>query len=288
MARRKVELFNLSFLDLLTSALGAIIFLFIVVPKGGEAAAPVQQAAIYLDTVQMKIHGPLADSLRTKQAGDTLFAIVVDHQRLPEPPKPQPEAKPERPVVERTPPPRPQPQAPQPSEKPQPQPSAPVVQQPADPTPEPARPVQYKGDMPSVPARVSFEINWANKEDNVDLFVCKGGSCVYGGRKNVRDIGQWDSGKSRNRLIGNDLRTNQEAVRQFDAVIPGEYQVYAEFKESSKNQSSVTITGLVYTKGENGQERGQSFSRRLSLGAERVLIGTVVIQKNGEFQFKSR
>ncbi len=284
MARRKVELFNLSFLDLLTSALGAIIFLFIVVPKGGEAAAPVQQAAIYLDTVQMKIHGPLADSLRTKQAGDTLFAIVVDHERLPEPPRPQPEAKPERPIVERTPPQQPERPQPQPPQTPAP------VTQPAEPTPtpEPARPVQYKGDMPSVPARVSFEINWANREDNVDLFVCKGGNCVYGGRKNVRDIGQWDSGKSRNRLIGNDLRTNQEAVRQFDTVIPGEYQVYASYKESSKNQASVTITGLVYTKGDNGQERGQSFSRRLSLGAERVLIGTVVIQKNGDFQFKSR
>jgi hypothetical protein len=73
MSRRKMQFFNLSFLDLMTGALGAIIFLFIITPKGGESAAPVRQAAIYVDTVQRKLYGDLPDSLLNKEAGDTLL-----------------------------------------------------------------------------------------------------------------------------------------------------------------------------------------------------------------------
>jgi hypothetical protein len=83
MTRRKMQFFNLSFLDLMTGALGAIIFLFIITPKGGESAAPVRQAAIYVDTVQMKLYGDLPDSLLKKEAGDTLFAVLLGHKLLP-------------------------------------------------------------------------------------------------------------------------------------------------------------------------------------------------------------
>jgi hypothetical protein len=98
-------------------------------------------------------------------------------------------------------------------------------------------------------------------------------------------IGEWDSGKSRNRLFGNDLRTNQEAVRQFDEIIPGEYEVYAEFKDSADEEEAIVISGLIYTKNEQGEERGESFSKRLSLGGERVLIGRLVIEENGSYVF---
>ena len=83
MSRRKAELFNLSFLDLLTSALGAVIFLFIITPKGGAPAAKVQQAAVYIDTADMKVFGALHDSLRHKRVGDTLFAVLVDYRNMP-------------------------------------------------------------------------------------------------------------------------------------------------------------------------------------------------------------
>ena len=83
MARRKTSLFNLSFLDVLTSALGAIIFLFVITPKGGQSAAKVRQAMVYFDTVQMKIHGDLPDSLLAKAAGDTLFTVLLAYKNLP-------------------------------------------------------------------------------------------------------------------------------------------------------------------------------------------------------------
>ena len=290
MSRRKAELFNLSFLDLLTSALGAVIFLFIITPKGGAPAAKVQQAAVYIDTSQMKVFGALHDSLRHKRVGDTLFAVLVDYKDMPEDVKPQAYIPPPRQQV-----PEEVKAAKSRSSEPAPQKkedNAPAVKKPEPekpkPAPEPPQPAPaprtYKGDAPSVPCKVSFEVSWRSVEDNVDFFVCKGGDCVYGGRKKDNNIGQWDSGKSRNRLFGNDLRTNQEAVRQFDKIIPGEYKLYAQFKESDKNRSKVIVNGLVYSKDEQNGEHGDTFTTSLTLGNPRVLLGTIVLQENGNFK----
>lgn len=294
MSRRKAELFNLSFLDLLTSALGAVIFLFIITPKGGAPAATVQQAAVYIDTADMKVFGALHDSLRHKRVGDTLFAVLVDYRDMPEEQKqqayipPPRQQAPEQVTIPQERSSRPEPKKEEPpkadnvkdvkkpeTSKPEPKPESP------QPAPEPRT---YKGDAPSVPCLVSFEVSWRSAEDNVDLFVCKGGDCVYGGRKKDNNIGQWDSGKSRNRLFGSDLRTNQEAVRQFDKVLPGEYKLYAQYKESGKNRSKVIVNGLIYTKDEQGREQGDSFTTSLNLGGPRVLLGTVVLQENGNFK----
>lgn len=298
MARRKNQLFNLSFLDLLTSALGAIIFLFIITPKGGQSAADVRQATVYIDTTQMKIFGDLDDSLRFKRVGDTLLTVLVDYktmpvenkepkkilasnERPPEPPKryepipaPKPTKVPEKKIEQ------PKPEKKEEKKIPETKDKTPVKA-------ETPKPPTYKGDAPSVPSSVSFEVSWQNKDDNIDLFVCKGRNCVYGGRKNDKKIGQWDSGKSRNRLFGNDLRTNMEAVRQFDKILPGEYKIYAQYKESKRNRAAVTVDGLIYTKDENNVQRGESFSKRLKLGADRVLLGTVILQANGNYKFKT-
>ncbi|MCB0618923.1 MAG: hypothetical protein KDC43_23250 [Saprospiraceae bacterium] len=289
MARRKSELFNLSFLDLLTGALGAIIFLFIITPKGGESAATVRQAMVYFDTTQMKIYGDLPDSLLHKRSGDTLFTVLLAYKDLPKEEK-EPQkifASRETPVRQET----PQKPAPRVETKPTPEPEKPVkVEKPekketvTEKPPAKETPV-YKGDAPSVPARVSIEISWPDKNDNVDLFVCKGSNCVYGGRKNDDDIGQWDSGKSRNRLFGNDLRTNQEAVRQFDKIVSGQYKIYAMFKDSEQNRKTVTLKGLIYTKDDANVERGENFTHRLTAGDQRVLLGTLILQKNGNYQF---
>jgi hypothetical protein len=281
MSRRKMQFFNLSFLDLMTGALGAIIFLFIITPKGGESAAPVRQAAIYVDTVQRKLYGDLPDSLLNKEAGDTLFAVLLGHKLLPKEKEKFPRILPAPRQIE-------VPKKEEPVKKEQKEPKKETKPReeprPEAPKPDPKPPV-YRGDAPSVPCKVSIEISWASKQNNVDLFVCRGNSCVYGGDKRDRMIGEWDSGKSRNRLFGNDLRTNQEAVRQFDEIIPGEYEVYAEFKDSADEEEAIVISGLIYTKNEQGEERGESFSKRLSLGGERVLIGRLVIEENGSYVF---
>ncbi|GJM33691.1 MAG: hypothetical protein DHS20C18_26920 [Saprospiraceae bacterium] len=291
MSRRKAEIFNLSFLDLLTSALGAIIFLFIITPKGGAPASDVQQVGMYLDTVNHKVFGFLPDSLWQKNVGDTLFTVLVDYKELPD-------EKPERIIVLNEPPKKTydqpvkvkQPETPIPKKvEPKKVPEKPVTK----PT-TPQEPVKtttgesntFKGDAPSVPCKVSFEISWPTEEENIDLYVCRGNTCVYGGRKRDKNIGNWDSGKSRNRLFGNDLRTNQEAVRQFDAIIPGEYTLYAQFKESEKNHRSVTVKGLIYTKDKTGKERGENFSKIIPLSDNRVLLGKVVLLENGVFKLK--
>lgn len=304
MARRSNSLFNLSFLDLLTSALGAIIFLFIITPKGGESAAKVQQALVYFDSTQMKIHGELPDSLLQKSSGDTLLMVLLEYKDLPKASKTpkkifafnesKKEKKPEKIEKPINQPPVKKEEVKTSKEKPKAEekkptaPTSPPVETPTKepkPKPLPSAPI-FKGDAPSVPCKVSFEVSWADITDNIDLFVCRGSSCVYGGRKKDRNIGQWDSGKARNRLFGNDLRTTQEAIRQYDKIIPGEYKLYAQLKESKQKKTSVTISGLIFTKGKSGLQRGESFSKTLKVSKERTYIGTVILQADGNYQFK--
>lgn len=285
MARRKNQVFNLSFLDLVTGALGAVIFLFIITPKGGSSAPDVNQTVVYIDTAEMKIFGDLHDSLQTKKVGDTLFTVLVDYKNFPKPEKRKVEEKKidfnqpvSQPVIKT----RQEPKTEKPVEKP--------IEKTEDKTivTETQETVAFKGDAPSVPCKVSFEINWKDQADNVDFFVCKDGDCVYGGRKRDFAIGQWDSGKSRNRLFGNDLRTTQEAVRQFDEIIPGEYMLYARFKESESNRTSVMLKGLIYTKDKNNQQRGETFTKTISLSENRVLLGKIILKADGTYQFIQR
>ena len=286
--RRSSSPFSLSLLDLLTAALGAVIFLFVITPKGGAGAAAVQQAGIFFDTATMRIHGTLPDSLLAKRPGDTLFAMLVDYRVSPRAAKPVTPASEVR-VVYRD---RPAPPAPAGSNRPDRRVERKATS-PRLPTPDPAKPPQppaptkpdpaYRGTPPSVPARLSFELSWPDRADNVDLFVCQGSNCVYGERKRDRAIGNWDSGKSRNRLFGNDLRTNQEAVRQFDELLPGTYTLYARFKESERGRSSVEASGLIYTKDDAGKPRGQTYARTLQLSERRTRLITVVVAADGTF-----
>ncbi|NJN32958.1 MAG: hypothetical protein HC817_00565 [Saprospiraceae bacterium] len=151
-----------------------------------------------------------------------------------------------------------------------------------------------KGELnirrPSNPCQVAFEINWDNAANNVDLFVYRGTQFVCGrnGNRSNPAIGDWDSGKSRNRLINNDLRTNQEAVRQFKNIVAGEYRIFAQFKETTKPDSisSVRLNGLIYTKNEKGVEKSTTFNTVVSLNPKvKQVIGSVTIQPDGTFFF---
>ncbi|MEZ4955468.1 MAG: hypothetical protein R2825_18040 [Saprospiraceae bacterium] len=75
MARRSTEMFNLSFLDLLSGALGAVIFLFIITPKGGAYLTKHQQAVVYIDVAQPSVWRPPHDSLTHKGVRDTLLVF---------------------------------------------------------------------------------------------------------------------------------------------------------------------------------------------------------------------
>ena len=308
MARRSSEIFNLSFLDLLSGALGAVIFLFIVTPKGGESPAIKPQVVVSIDTSHRQVFGSLHDSLYQTDIGDTLLIVIKDYQQMPSiedcPECPPPQDCPELPRVKKRKPPTSRSIAANENRKGEEsfgssgtvkKPTTFVESKPEQPIGEETpttvfneKTREYQGDPPAVPCQVSFEINWENKQDNIDLFVCKGRNCVYGGggKRRNKNVGQWDSGKSKNSIFGSDLRTNQEAVRQFDRIIPGSYEIYAQFKETKSDKTTIKINGLIYTKTDNGKENGKRFFQIISLSKrKRTLLGTVELKENGEFTF---
>lgn len=284
MKNRNVEFFNLSFLDLLSGALAAVIFLFIIVPKG-EPTVLDDPLSVTYDTLEMKFYGYLPDSISDRQTGDTIFAVIGELTSNPEASAAERADKSERKVKERIDRNRPTP--------------APVsrTKKPDEEKPEPAEvpklkspvaPSKFTGSKPDVPCVLSIEMQWASKKDNVDLFVCKDGECVFGGRRSRSNIGFWDSGKSRTSLFGGDLRTNQEAVRQFDEIIPGTYDILAQYKDSPDPKAELPIRLQVYTKNEDSAERGKEHIFKLSMNpTERTRIAKVTIGPDGEFDFQS-
>jgi hypothetical protein len=289
--RKELELFNLSFLDLLSGALGAVIFLFIVVPKGeGDAPAAEPQLAIMYDTVQKQFFGTIPDSMLDKRIGDSLLAVVFEYKKMPsiEDCPPQRKCPPCPPVK------RPTKREQAAKEKPK-SPTEEIASN-TSPTAEPksdspqkpatTKTTKYTGPMPSVPCKFSVELRWQDKKDNVDLFVCKDGDCVFGGRRYRSFIGYWDSGKSRTSIFGGDVRTSQEAVRQFDEIIPGEYTVLAQFKNTTNAIQSVEVNGMVYSKTDKYGEKGKQFSITLPLNErERTTIGKITVREDGSFDF---
>lgn len=299
--KRETELFNLSFLDLLSAALGAVIFLFIIVPKGNQNSTGHKVLPLTIDTMnQVVFYKFNPEDYRILENGDTMVSFVIKHGNLNlpknedvalsanhkswvdeykeyndknttrlEPVKAKKDSvfnvgKNENPG--------------NPGE------SAPEIEAPKTPR-EVAS--EYKGDLPSVPCKFSVEIKWENKEDNVDLFLCKNGSCVYGGKRNRKHIGTWDSGKSKNKLFADDLTTNQEAIRQFDEIIPGNYEVFAQFKESKESKQKLKIDGLVYSRNPKTGEQGETFVLDLPLDTKnRQKIGEIKLDENGKFYFK--
>lgn len=265
--KRIIDLFNISFLDLLSGALGAVIFLFIIVPKGeGMGPTDEPQLAIVFDTIQKHFYGKLPDSLHYKRVGDSLLTVLVEFDKMP--------------GLEDCPP---QVKCPEVPKQKTPQ----TTKQPAQKSTPSTKPPKYRGSMPDVPCVFSIELNWDDPADNVDLFVCKDNDCVFGGRRFRNFIGYWDSGKSRSSIFGGDLRTSQEAVRQFDALIPGEYTIFAQYKEALTPKSNLPVRGLVYTKNNEGDERGREFNFTLSVNPrDRTRIGRLVVNTDGSFDLQ--
>lgn len=286
--RKDIEVFNISFLDLLSGALGAVIFLFIVVPKGGGESPAIQpQLSISYDTVSGQFFGEIPDSLMEKYIGDSLLAVIVDFEKMPgmeekTPPRPSP-----------TPPKTPVTKAPDPikeksvekiTERIPPREITPPAPAANTSSRQPTR--NYSGPMPSVPCSFSVELKWEDPKDNVDLFLCKDGDCVFGARRYREAIGYWDSGKSRTSIFGGDLRTSQEAVRQFEKIIPGEYVILAQYKASPEPKTRLPIEGLVYTNSSDKGEAGERFQFSLPLNErERTRIGTLNVEADGSYQF---
>jgi hypothetical protein len=347
MSRRKTETMNLSFLDVLTSGLGAIIFLFIIIPKGSDTVqTPIEvQAELYMDSTSGSIWGMPDRPQKVYKKGDTLTIVLSDFKTLDtilnkESNKIEGTINQQllatienmsreaatrksnhtnssllntpsvnvqiydkrnnlddsnyvnRPYL------RPKTMVNQPIVYSNVSPKRDVLldsnrflskdkkEEKSSPLPEAKNVIR-----PANPCKVAFEIKWQNITDNVDLYVYKGSQyvCGKGGLRANKNIGEWDSGKSRNRLFGNDLRTNQEAVRQFAGILPGEYKIFAQFKETLKPDStqSISLTGLVYTNNEKGEEKSKAFNASIPLTKkEKTCIGTVVLNTDGTINLK--
>jgi hypothetical protein len=345
MPRRKTEAINLSFLDVLTSGLGAIIFLFIIMPKGdGVPMLPVEvQAELYMDSTSGSIWGMPDRPQKVYKKGDTLTIVLSDFKTLDtilnndqnklegtinqqllatierlsrdavlnksnpvnnnllNTPNVQVHILDKRPNLDDS----------SYTNRPYLQPKV-MVSQPTmysnvspqkrsmmldsnlfDPNKVYQNAPQTESNnviRPANPCKVAFEIKWQNTTDNVDLYVYKGTQfvCGKGGFRSNKNIGDWDSGKSRNRLFGNDLRTSQEAVRQFDGIIAGEYKLFAQFKETIRPDSiqSINLTGLVYSNNEKGEEKSKIFKAAVPLSKkEKSCIGTVTLRADGSISY---
>lgn len=284
MKNRNVEFFNLSFLDLLSGALAAVIFLFIIVPKGDYTITDNPVMVTY-DTLEQKFYGAMPDSLMGKQPGDTLLAIISGFEKRTEGIAGQPEqAEPQTPREVR-------PRTPR-SPRETPEEKTEKTEEPKEEKSERQQPIveppKLVGSRPDVPCKLSIEMRWASKKDNVDLFVCKDGDCVFGGKRFREAIGFWDSGKSRTSIFSSDVRTNQEAVRQFDEIIPGTYEILAQYKDSSDPKTNLPIRLQVYTVNDEGVERGKEHYFKLDIHpTERAKIAVVTVGANGELDFKT-
>jgi hypothetical protein len=340
MSRRNNDLISLSFFDVLTSALGAVIFLFIIVPKIDMTQSQPSIAAETKDTVRLDLDTALvavpttiitpmnlnSSSLsivstmgfgnsyyRFNGSGNSNFlgqmgAIVLPKicKNCPKTTGQQPlnsliiNTKPSKmatPVFDATKPQKIAPIVPVPpiatfgNDKKEPVIQSVVKTEPrvnTSPLSNPAQDVNLK--RPTNPCRVAFEIKWQNTTDNVDLIVYRGADYVSGknGYRQNAKIGEWDSGRSRQRLFNNDLRTNQEAVRQFNGIIAGEYQLYAVFKETAKADSlaNINVTGLIYTQSDKGEEKSTTFAATIPYNPKgKQLIGSVAIKPDGTFHF---
>jgi hypothetical protein len=321
MSRRKTDFLSLSFLDVLTSGLGAFIFIFIISPKGETTPPPVPttvQNVLYIDSSYVfKREQPFAAIINrqfmemllgsskhpnrenTKSNNpvnaNLLNTKVVPSVKVDKSPKSSDSMAFNRPFLNpcsiyglqtgfinasprRT-------NAadstfilPKTEEKLSVSPSS------------PSSPSSKETVHPTNPCKVAFEIKWGNQLDNVDLYVYKGNEfvCGRGGLRINKSIGEWDSGRSRNRLFGSDLRTNQEAVRQFNGISAGEYKLFAHFKETARLDSiqNVHLTGLIYTVNEGGEKQSKIFNAHIPLSKkDKLCLGTVQLNADGSFSY---
>ncbi len=265
--RKEVELFSIAFLDVLFGALGAIIFLFIIVPKGGKAPDKEEYIVASIDEKSKQLFGNYREYPHEIKLGDTLRILVSKYGSFP------------RSIP--CPPAQPCPDLPQPVNN--------EITSAATSSSEST--TKGKEFRPSVPAKFSIEMHWEEEGNNVDLFVCKGNLCVFGAKRSIPSIGTWDSGVQINTFKDfwklKNLRTNMEAVRQVQELVPGVYKVYGQFKSSDINGKQVEISTIVYSElSGSPQVEIQEFVLQLNPGTSenlRKLLMTIDLKSDGSF-----
>lgn len=291
MSRRKLQLFDsLSFLDIVFSALGAVLFLFIVVDKGGTTEinlAEEEMVKIYmdLDTTSYRFHGNLPDSIKNKldtlRAGTPVMLVLNGKRPLPGVKIPEcvcPECI--YPGKGKPQPSQPSPQPPQPpSEKPRP-----IACDDAACQKTIVNNNNYSGDPIEIPYSIGFAIvDNTNFTNDIDIKVCRDGACAPNGRNNSNAGMRWvDMREKGQGLFGSKkARTGGEMILVEESIIPGDYTISAKFDLSKgAAPASTQITATVATK-QNNNIREKRFTASLTGNANWTVIGRVHIDANG-------
>lgn len=140
----------------------------------------------------------------------------------------------------------------------------------------------------AIPSKLSIELIWEDSSANVDLWVCKGDTCVNGHRNNRKhsDIGVWspDLGETTfyGLLMRSSLRSNIEAVRQIEERKPGTFDIYGYFKGSDIPASSVDVKVLIYSNSDDGAKT-EDFQANLTLGEKKKKLASVELLHDGDF-----
>lgn len=292
MSRRKQDLFdNLSFLDIVFGALGAVLFLFIVVDKGSatEASIPADEMIkVYMDmdtTGGYRFHGRLPDSIQSQLAtlptGTPIKLVINGRRALPG------QVCPPCPVVR-----CPDGAKPCPPEKKCPEcPKCPEQKTETgilcgDPACPKVVSNSYSGDPLEIPYSIGFAIvDNTSYTNDIDIKVCRAGTCVPEGRSNTGGGMRWVDLREKGSFFqgGKKARTGGEMVLVEDAIAPGEYTVSAKFDPPTRSrtpQAPTRITATVATK-QGGRIREQRFDVSLEANSQWKPVCRVSIDANG-------
>lgn len=283
MSRRAQQFFKLSFLDILSGALGAILFLFIIVDKaGGEEdkgpviGAPLTKIFVPVDTTTRTIFD-IPDTLNI-YPGRSIQVVISDISPAPDQPKCPPQepckGRGEGPVC-------PDPERHKKPDCPDPGHHKQVVC--VDPSvhdkllcDDPGcskTTIQYQGDPLALAYHLGFSLTSANPADEIDLQVCKDGVCVSGAKKQGAGM-RWLNLKEGGFFAK--PRTWNEIILAEGSLQPGTYTCYARVDCKSAATSNIEL--VVGTKKQNMPRQVATFSKKLDkCGNQWIVVGAVIV-----------
>lgn len=274
MKRATVSFISLSFVDILFAALGAIIFLFIIVPKGGASADPQKVVPLSVDYNRSKVFGDFGEIYPNLDIGDTIKALAVTQRAFP--------------VAKDCPPKKDCPECPPPIECP-----------PCDCPEVEKKPVQEEEIVQGLnfgfPVKFGVIAEWESIKDNVDLYLCKGGTCVYGrpGRQTDDQIGVWTNATKKEgffrKIFGGERGnpSSSEIVYQEEKIIPGRYDLLGKFKNTQmEGKMNVAVKFSIFSEKKSGGKSGKVINKTLTLGGGEERVASITLNSDGTFSVR--
>ena len=315
MSRRSIQVFNMSFLDLMTDALGAVILMFLIVPKGRSIAdATAGRIPQVKDTAYMKLGlgdhslwNVLPDTTVKKlKVGDTLLVIVKEYKQMPKGDdvavvdpsdwrtggKTIPEGQklvdqnaqlvdPNKKQVDKD------AQLVDPNKKQVDKdaqlvdPNKKQVDRDFKPGDKEIPPANIPTNVGAVPGAIAFQISWSDNTCDADIIVKRENAKVWGDRTSDSKIGRWTD--SRKGLFS--PTTTSETVYQ-DQFIEGTYEIYARFderKDKKDTRDKLNVTCLLVNK--KFPQQSQQFDKSIAYDktTQGTFLARVTVKADGSF-----